>query len=1489
MSKPHPISKSHNDNSDDEELDSPLSPSTPASTLQIKQSNSNTHSDEENGDVYDQDRVDHYDSRYEFKDDLTAGEMMNASKLLAKLSRDGSNYSDWSSKCIESFTILGMLVFTLDHRLTTKYRYSKKHACFLSMIRNALNEDVVSMFSKHTNAYDLWHELQRLYQPRSLLAKVSLIHDLAAMSRSYSGNGIDKHFGRLDTIFASLSKVGLVFDEETRSGFILSSFPSSFEHVLTALSVRESVTELVIRQHLSDYEKRTSLGRSSISVAQAAPVALSISHQQTRSQSECRNCGTRHHSSTRCSSRGSNFIAPPHHANQHRKKYEDHRPGSAASQQWRPNTQSNQTTENQTQFRSAHVAGSAPLVESTSLSENNSFLEEEELPVSDNFYDYSTFLNSSLPHSAGMAVLSGTAVSKDQPINKHIVILDSGASDHFLCNKELFSSFTSTQPKPIGVANGKVVHAIGEGTAVLKVIHDDKSFVVTLDNVLFVPVMPKSLISVGQLSDQFTIVFHRKVCSISINTADPFIIPISTSSNLFEAIIEPVKSCAFVAVDVNIAHKRLGHINMDYVRQVAKEQLGLSILPSSKPALCEGCMIGKSTKLSVPPKSSSRAPAPGVLLHADVCGDFSTISISRCAYFLIIVDDFSRSTFLFPLVNKSDATSRIVNTIEYIKTSIGTSVKVLRTDRGGEFSSNFLADFLASKGIVHQQPPAESSPQNGVSERAIRTVTSMTRAMLHSSGLPLFLWSEFALTAAYILNRSPLKAIGGKFPLQLWSGEKPDLSYLRAVGCVAFAHLTDRERDKIGAQAVECYLVGYEPHTKDAYRLWCVPKRSIIVSRDVRFVESIMYQDRATKSSVQLLDMASPRPEQVVAIQSTSSDATVTPLFTHEPNNASSPPNPVESINELSDAPPHLNQSESVGSLPSDLASRPHRTRKFTVPFWHMAQSAQLMLHDLGTDREPELSSFLATQAATVHFTPRTFKQAMTLPNHADWKVAFDAEIAAINKAGTWELVLLPSGRKALGTTWVCRVKTLANGSIDKLKCRLVAQGFSQVLGIDFVDTFAPVAKLATIRLLFAIAAALDLLIHHIDVDSAFLNGQLDEEVYVKQPEGYIVPGKEHFVCRLKKSLYGLKQAGKVWYDHLSKALIASDFRVSVADPCLFIKNLNSNDCPSVWVIVYVDDLAIISSCSLLISKVKQDLASHFSIKDLGPISSFLGIEIRRDSKSRALILSQRGYVDSIATQFECRSETSRTVSTPLPTGINLTDQEHLSAEPADREVYQSLLGSLMYLMLATRADISFAVTYLSQFSSSPNATQMKALRHLLRYVVSTADFSLVYSAGSPAIVVGMCDADFAANVFDRKSINGFVWLLSGAAITWNAKKQTLIALSTTEAEYVALVHAGREAIWIRSILSEVSLSPSRPTELYCDNLGAVALTANPGFHARTKHFDVKLHWIRDRIASSELCVHFVPTESNLADLFTKSLPARRHMALTQAIGLISI
>ena len=453
----------------------------------------------------------------------------------------------------------------------------------------------------------------------------------------------------------------------------------------------------------------------------------------------------------------------------------------------------------------------------------------------------------------------------------------------------------------------------------------------------------------------------------------------------------------------------------------------------------------------------------------------------------------------------------------------------------------------------------------------------------------------------------------------------------------------------------------------------------------------------------------------------------------------------------------------------------------------------------------------------------------------------------------------LPKARKSVGCKWVFKLKLKADGSVDRHKARLVAKGYSQQQGLDFTETFAPVAKFASIRAALAIAALEDIEIHQMDVETAFLNGNLEEEIYMDQPEGFIKPGTENLVCKLKKSLYGLKQASRAWNSVIDKFLKEIGASKCAGDHCIYALEHGAS---RMIIILYVDDLILATNSQELLSSTKQALSNKFSMKDLGEVHYFLGIQVIRNQKDTAIWLTQRSYIEQILKQYNL--DQSKAVATPSQVGDKLsklqepqtqTEHEELSAIP-----YGNAVGSLIYAMLGTRPDIAAAVGVCSKFMANPGLQHWKAVKRILRYLQGTLDLGLKLGGrnANPSLK-GYSDSDWGGSLDDRKSTTGFVFDFSGP-ISWQSKRQPTVALSSTEAEYMALTQAAKEALWLQGLLSEFGIKKTRPTTILEDNQGCIALAKNPTSHARTKHIDIRHHFIRETLEAGQIKLDYCPT-----------------------------
>jgi len=519
---------------------------------------------------------------------------------------------------------------------------------------------------------------------------------------------------------------------------------------------------------------------------------------------------------------------------------------------------------------------------------------------------------------------------------------------------------------------------------------------------------------------------------------------------------------------------------------------------------------------------------------------------------------------------------------------------------------------------------------------------------------------------------------------------------------------------------------------------------------------------------------------------------------------------------------------------------------------------------------------------------PRSYKEAMTRDDAGLWQDASQQEYDAMIQHGVWDLCELPKGRKAVACRWVYRIKTNTDGSIERYKARLVAKGFSQKPHLDYTETFAPVAKFASLRTVLAIAAAEDMEVHSMDVSSAFLNGDLDEEIYMAQPEGFAAQGQEHLVCHLKKSLYGLKQSPRQWYQKLHSTLSELGFSRCASDHCVWIWAKNGI---KVIIPVYVDDLTIACNNSPALKRIKEELKKRYKMHDLGPIACILGIEITRDRANRKMYLSQRKHIKDVLDRFNMAN--ARPVLTPLAKSSPLT-KEDCPQSPEELEYmksvpYLSAVGSLMYLSVGTRPDISFAVGALSRFNANPGQAHWKQVQHVFKYLAATKDLMLCYGPSSDGTRLQIySDADYAGDVDSARSTSGHTVFVGHNLVNWSSKRQAVVAKSTTEAEYIAADNAGSDGVWFRNFMSELGYPPSGATPLWLDNQSAIRVGKNPEHHSRMRHLLPKYHWLREQVEEKVFSLDYVPTLSMRADGLTKPLDTTAHKRVCSLLGLVS-
>ena len=514
---------------------------------------------------------------------------------------------------------------------------------------------------------------------------------------------------------------------------------------------------------------------------------------------------------------------------------------------------------------------------------------------------------------------------------------------------------------------------------------------------------------------------------------------------------------------------------------------------------------------------------------------------------------------------------------------------------------------------------------------------------------------------------------------------------------------------------------------------------------------------------------------------------------------------------------------------------------------------------------------------------PSCYNEAMQMDDSVKWEQAMQSEYDSIVGNDTWDLIDLPDGKQALPCKWVYKKKFTSDDPEPKYKARLVAKGFKQQHGVDFDEIFSPVVKMTTLRTVLGLVAIEDMELVQMDVKTAFLHGDLEEDVYMKQPEGFEQPGQEELVCKLNKALYGLKQGSRQWYQKFDAFMRSQKFKRSQEDHCLYTRKIS--DGSLLILILYVDDMLIAGKSIDEIANLKQMLSNQFAMKDLGDANHFLGMRIKRNRKKGILELSQESYIQKVLQRFKMQE--GKAVSTPLPSYLKLSkdDSPKSDAEKAEmaKVPYSSAVGSLMYVMIATRPDIAFAVGMVSRYMANPGKKHWIAVKHILKYLKGTANKCLRFG-NSDASIVGYTDSDYGGCADTRRSTSGYVFLFAGGAISWRSCLQSCTSLSTTEAEYIAASDASKEAIWLARLVGDLGIQ--QVPVLHSDSQSAIALAKNPVFHSKSKHIEVRYHFIRDILADKRLQLVKVHTDDNPADALTKSLASERFDHCTELMNV---
>jgi hypothetical protein len=1154
-------------------------------------------------------------------------------------------------------------------------------------------------------------------------------------------------------------------------------------------------------------------------------------------------------------------------------------------------------------------------------------------------------------------------------------IVDSGCAQH-VCNSasrfvqmakyhgpSLRGVDTSTAPSGVGTVN------------ILCNVRGRKKWLV-LDNVLYVPSAHANLISVLQLL--------KRGAKVEFSSRDAILRNKSNGKNLFTAseyhgvyALDLWASLTFpsyhVSPQMSLWHKRLAHMSDANLRRLKQQAHGIRDMEPRHP--CNPCLQGRMIERSHSRSRGSRRGEHAMdLLHIDTAGPFDE-GLDGSRYWLTIVDDFTGWIEIIPIPRRQHFVIESLRFFLDHNERPERKCRRIRLDRISEQVGDEMKFMLFSRAIQAEVTGVDQHQQNGVAERAHKTIYDRIGPTLTHARLPSKFWPEIARTAAFLSNRSPSSKLN-MTPYQAWYGDRPDLSRLRVIGSKGEYLIPPKQRKKLtDPRTRPCILLGYEGNTN--YRILLGDGR-IVGTPNAEFQEvlttpstqtmedvgarqdglpeataaaaggsepvglinqpSVGIRQASVPASGHRLSMdpperALPKPRNDIShtlprsddnsrvLTQPSDDNSQTQASSQTSDNDSQPAVAVQGDRTLSStrsddtlgplSPAYQDSVLGTDSPPGGDQQQDDAQQRLSSGKWQRYPELQLdsLVHEVqqgALDHHPELKirgsqvtldtsdeseeelallnipeenvipTFLTVAAEeTEPFEPKNLHQAKNDTSWLEWERAMLEEVNSLKQNKTWELVDRPKDRRVLSGKWVFKLKRGPHGEILRHKSRWVVRGFTQEEGIDYEETFASVVKPMSYKALFAIGAALDFEIEQMDVKTAFLYGYIDHEIYVEQP--HHMTDDTPRVCKLRKALYGLKQAPRIWYQTLTNFLRNLGFEPITADLGIFVRS-------NMYIAVYVDDLLIVGPSIAEIKKIKRSLRNRFQMTDLGPCSYYLGISIQRDRQNRKLFLSQEAYIDKVAHQSDISN--CAPIGTPIETPPLPENSPDYTCPPEQRTSYQRMIGSLMYIMLGTRGDIAYAVSVASRSLANPGPQHIKLAQRILRYLKGTKSLRLVYQ-GQPQRLKGFTDADWGGCRDTRRSTAGYLFHIGSGAISWQSKRQGVVALSTCEAEFLGQTQATKEAVWLRRLLNELNMNQGPNATIICgDNQGAIALASNPQYHSRTKHMEIQRKWQGEVQDNGTVKLKYIPTTEQIADGFTKPLARERFEWFRRGLGI---
>lgn len=1026
------------------------------------------------------------------------------------------------------------------------------------------------------------------------------------------------------------------------------------------------------------------------------------------------------------------------------------------------------------------------------------------------------------------------AESSGSQVSETSLVVDSGATGHMTNDINLLSNIKHSESNIQTAEKGASMKSSYSG--------DLESETCILNQVNYVPGLTKNLLSVSRTTKgDASVIFtedHVYVCrGQALVSEESIILKGERISELYYIDLKCIKNKqVFLCqsdLDIFISwHRKMGHLGPHNLYKLQNMCTGVrfQISPKDLELICTVCAEANSIKL---PHNTvrERAKKPLELLHIDLSGKISPATHNNRNYYLLILDDYTHFIKVFLLTHKSQSADFIKQFVAESQRQLDTKVKKIRCDNGGEFICNNLKDWCEKKGIILDYTIPYCPQLNGKAERMNKTLGRRVRALLNDSELPQYMWGEAVYTAAYLINRSPTSTVS-KLPIEMWTQKPQDLSNIELFGTIAYAKINEYLK-KLDNRAKESVFVGYCPN---GYRLWDPLKRRIFVSRDVIFTDisghTLMNRDHKEHSITIKTKKSNKKGRNR---QNRANDET------HEHEHELDNPDEVENQEEQN--PGGNEQEQNLEEENGDNC---------------IIENPGYNLRDRNTITHPKKFDDYKLYLISQEPLPLTYETCATDPN---WKKAIEDEKHALKKNEAWTLVdrNQAQGKEIITSRWIFKIK-----EDGRYRARLVARGCQQKEKLEIEEKYSPVVDTTNLRMLFAIAAQSNMKIKVFDVKTAFLNGSLDQEVYMRVPQGYTETNK---VCLLKKALYGLKQAPLRWYKRLTTFLRNEDFTQLMSDRCIFKSTDNS-----IYIAIHVDDGIIVGKDLKAIQKIINKLEQTFEVTVNHNPKTYLGMEITKTDDG--LTLTQITYAKKVLEKYGM--ENCRPVDTPIELKKNKKIPNfNTKAKDRPKLPYREIVGSLQHLACKTRPDLAFAVNYVNRSVENPTNEDKNNVIRILKYLKGHIELGIHYS--SEDHILAFSDSDYGGSGPKGKmmSTTGYVLTYAKGPVAWCSRKQNIVALSTAEAEYVAAAECCKEIQYISTLYKELTDNTAKVT-LHVDNQSAIKMIKTGQMNRRTKHINIRFYYISVAYDEKLFSITYCPTGDQIADILTKALLANK-------------